>query len=359
MWRFVKLVLFSAVVLVLAVGCVAPPVDMAASSNGGVDTTATDTVEEGAAGDTLDLVKVVSLPFITFAPFYIGVEEGYFADQGIDVEIVDMRVQEEILPALASGQVDVTSGLVSAGMFNAIARGANVKITADKGVVDPDGCVNWSIAGRSDLIENGELEDVAQMAGRTVNIVPATWLEYYLATVLETGGLTLDDIEKVNLSSAATPDALAQGSIDMAVNSEPWVTRFNAAGHFPVFQLPQEVLPEDSGAVILFGPKLLDENRELGVRFMAGYLQAVQQYQEGKTARNLEIIAEFSQLPPELLEEMCWPAIRPTGEVNTDSAVAFEEWAQARGYLDTVVAPEQFYDGSFVAEANALLDAGQ
>jgi NitT/TauT family transport system substrate-binding protein len=358
MWRSLKVVLFLLVVLLVLAGCIAPPVDVATGDTGAAPAEA-GTADSGAHDGAADLVKVVSLPFITFAPFYIGVEEGYFADQGIDVEIVDMRVQEEILPALASGQVDVTSGLVSAGMFNAIARGANVKITADKGVVDPEGCINWSIAGRSELIENGELEDVAQIAGRTVNIVPATWLEYYLAKVLETGGLTLDDIEKVNLSSWSMPDALAQGSIDLAVNSEPWVTRFNAAGHFPVFQLPQEILPDDSGAVILFGPKLLDENRDLGVRFMTAYLRAVRQYQEGKTARNLEIIADFSELEPELLEEMCWPAIRTTGEVNTDSALAFEEWAVARGYQDSVVAPEQFYDGSYVEAANTLLGAGQ
>jgi ABC-type nitrate/sulfonate/bicarbonate transport system substrate-binding protein len=31
-------------------------------------------------------VKVVTLPFITFAPYYIGLEEGYFEHYGIDVE---------------------------------------------------------------------------------------------------------------------------------------------------------------------------------------------------------------------------------------------------------------------------------
>lgn len=304
-------------------------------------------------------VKVVTLPFITFAPYYIGLEEGYFEHYGIDVELVEFTVQEEILPALSSGQVDVSSGLVSAGMFNAIARGADIKITADKGYVDPNGCVNWSVLGRKDLVESGGLESADQLDGLTINIVPTTWLEYYLSVVLAEGGLTLDDIEKVNVSSPAVPDALDSAQIDVAVNAEPWVTRLGAAGHVPVLGLPQELTPGESGAVQLYGPTLLGDNREVGIRFMAGYLKAVEQYVEGPTERNLEIISEFSQLPEDLLSEMCWPAINPTGDVAVDGVMAFQDFALERGYLDEVVQPEQFMDDSFLTAARELVgDSG-
>jgi NitT/TauT family transport system substrate-binding protein len=302
-------------------------------------------------------VKVVTLPFITFAPYYIGVEEGYYAKYGIDVELVNMTVQEEILPALSSGQVDVSSGLLSAGMFNAIDRGAEIVITADKGIVDPDGCVNWSILGRSDLIESGALDSPDQLAGLTVNIVPATWLEYYLHVVLESGGLTLDDIEKVNISSPAVPDALNTQQIDVAVNSEPWVTILANSGHLPVLALPQEVLSDESGAVMLYGPTLLGENHEVGVRFMAGYLESVAQYSEGKTEGNLDIIQTFTELDRGLLDAMCWPAINPTGEVSVGGVDEFQDFAVARGYQDAVVSADDYYDGSYLTEAAALLEA--
>jgi NitT/TauT family transport system substrate-binding protein len=333
------------------------------TSSGGVTTTSDATTTTSAPETTtteaeweIVKVKVVSLPFITFAPYYIGVEEGYFEHYGIDVELVEFTVQEEILPALSSGQVDVSSGLVSAGMFNAIARGADIKITADKGYVDPDGCVNWSVLGRKDLVESGALDTADQLAGLTVNIVPATWLEYYLSVVLAEGDLTLDDIEKVNISSPAVPDGLDSEQLDAAVNAEPWVTRLGAAGHVPVMGLPQELTPGQSGAVQLYGPGLLGENRDAGVRFMAGYLRAVEQYSEGPTERNLEIISEFSQLPEELLSSMCWPAINPTGEVAVDGVMAFQEFAVDRGYLDEVVEPAQFIDDSFLAEARELME---
>ena len=335
------------------------------STTAGVVTTtnAAVTTTETAAATTVTVapepatVKVVTLPFITFAPFYIGVEEGYFADQGIEVELVNMTVQEEILPALSSGQVDVSSGLVSAGMFNAIARGAEIAITADKGVVDPAGCVNWSILGRKDLVESGALESPEQLEGLTINVVPATWLEYYLSVVLASGGLTLDDIEPTNISAPAVPDALNSSQLDAAVNAEPWVTILANSGHVHVLPLPQDILANESGAVMLYGPGLLGENTDVGVRFMAGYLEAVAQYAEGKTPRNLDIIEAFTELDRSLLDAMCWPAINPTGEVAVDGVIDFQDFAVERGYLDEAVPADEFYDGSFLVEAVALLEA--
>lgn len=322
------------------------------------ETTSTSAPESTTTTFETTTVKVVTLPFITFAPYYIGLEEGYFDHYGIDVELVEFTVQEEILPALASGQVDVSSGLVSAGMFNAISRGSDIRITADKGYVDPNGCVNWSVLGRKDLVDSGGLESADQLAGMTVNIVPATWLEYYLSLVLAEGNLTLDDLEKVNISSPAVPDALDSAQIDVAVNAEPWVTRLGAAGHVPVLGLPQELTPGESGAVQLYGPTLLGENQEVGIRFMAGYLKAVEQYEEGPTERNLEIISEFSQLPEDLLSEMCWPALNPTGDVAVDGLMAFQDFAVERGYLDEVVQPDQFMDDTFLTGARELIGEG-
>ncbi|REK25338.1 MAG: hypothetical protein DWQ40_00770 [Actinobacteria bacterium] len=322
--------------------------------------TTTSSVAETTTTTTFETVtvKVVTLPFITFAPYYIGLEEGYYEKYGIDIELVEFTVQEEILPALSSGQVDVSSGLVSAGMFNAMARGSEIKIVADKGYVDPDGCVNWTVLGRDDLVESGELDTADQLEGLTVNIVPATWLEYYLSEVLAEGDLTLDDIDKVNISSPAVPEALDTDQIDAAVNAEPWVTRLNAAGHVPVLPLPQELTPGQSGAVQLFGPTLLGDNRDVGVRFMAGYLESVAQYAEGPTERNLEIIAEFSQLPEDLLSTMCWPAINPSGDVDENGIMRFQEFAVDRQYLDTIVEADVFMDSSFLEEAREMMGAG-
>jgi NitT/TauT family transport system substrate-binding protein len=41
------------------------------------------------------------------AAFYIGVEKGYFAEQGIDVQLVPFKVPADVTAAVATGNVDV------------------------------------------------------------------------------------------------------------------------------------------------------------------------------------------------------------------------------------------------------------
>ena len=117
--------------------------------------------------------------------------------------------------------------------------------------------------------------------------------------------------------------------------------------------------PDAEAAVVLYGPTLLNENQDVANRFMTAYLKAVRQYNEGKTPRNIELLAEFSNIDPEFLERMCWPALRTSGELNVQAVLDFQDWALEAGHLDNAISAEQFYDGSFVTYANLALDSAQ
>jgi len=358
-YRFVAV--FGCVILMslLVQACAAPPTPQPAATQEVVQTEEpTPTPEPTQAAETAKL-KVMIQPFVTFVPFYIAEEEGYYAEQNLEVELISVTVNQEILPALSSGQVDVSSGLISAGLLNAIDRGGSFKIVADKGFVDPNNCDNYALVARRDLAEAGTFESVADLRGHTVNVVPATFLEYYLATLLETEGLTMDDIEISDVPVPAQPEAFEQKTLELTLNSEPWVTRFQDAGHSPVLTPPSELVPDAEAAVVLYGPTLLNENEDVANRFMTAYLKAVRQYNEGKTPRNIELLAEFSNIDPEFLERMCWPALRTSGELNVQAVLDFQDWALEAGHLDNAISAEQFYDGSFVTYANLALDSAQ
>ena len=81
-------------------------------------------------------LRVSLLPYISYAPFAIGKEEGYFADQGLEIELVEMR-SENIIPTLVQGKVDVGAGFMGVSILNAIERGARIKFVADKGHIAP------------------------------------------------------------------------------------------------------------------------------------------------------------------------------------------------------------------------------
>jgi hypothetical protein len=90
---------------------------------------------------------------------------------------------------------------------------------------------------------------------------------------------------------------------------------------------------------------------------MLAYLRAVRQLDQGKTERNLEILAEYTGLDREFLVKACWPSFHDDGWVDVQSVLDFQAWAVEKGYLDSTVAEEQFWDPGFIEHANEVLGA--
>ena len=178
-----------------------------------------------------------------------------------------------------------------------------------------------------------------------------------LEQFLNTANLTLEQVENVDILENVEPEALASGSLDVAISGEPWITRAEQAGQGRLWVSGQEIIPDFQFGVILYGPTLLEENPEAGQRFMAANLRAVRQLNEGKTERNIELMIAFTKLDRELVEQICWPAIRSDGQINSESILAFQDWAVSNDYLDDAVTVEQFWDPSFIEYANEVLDA--
>lgn len=302
-------------------------------------------------------LRVHVASFLSYAPYFIAKEEGYFAEQGLVVEFVEgAPAPENILP-LAHGELDVWAGGLVSGMLNAVAREGNLKLVANKGYIEPATCTYLSALASSDLIEAGELDSPSQLSGRRIGMIPASLQTFYLSKMVEGSGVTLGDMEVVNLPNPAKLEAMRDGSLDLVITAEPWVTRIKDTGAAQVWMPAAEVLPDFHFAYVVFGPTILEGSPDAGRRFMVAYLRAVQQYSEGKTERNLEILNKHTGLDRELLLRACWPAIRTDGWINPDSVLEFQAWAIEEGFLDNSVTEEQFWDPTFVEYANQVLGA--
>jgi NitT/TauT family transport system substrate-binding protein len=318
---------------------------------------ATSPVEQPTPGPAK--LKVTLAPYLGFAPFFIAKDEGYFAEQGLEIEFVPMDAPEDAVPMLVTGEMDVAAGFVAINALNAIARGATLKYVADKGYVDAEGCTYWTMMVSPILAEGGEPLSPAQLQGQPVDVLVPSPESYYLDQVLRPAGLTLDDIEMMDIPGPPVEaEALAEGSLALGFFAEPWVSRVLQAGQGVVWMPSEQVVPDFQLAAIIYGPTLLEQNPDLGKRFMVAYLKAVRQYNEGKTERNLELIAENTGLERELLMEACWPPLRNDGQLNAQSILDFEAWALEKGLLDSTVSEEQFWDASFVEYANQVLETG-
>jgi len=322
----------------LLAGCVVQPV-------------ASETEE--AAAETPVALKVQTLPYLSFSPYFIAQEEGYFAEQGLDIEFVRFQRSSDAIPALLQGELDVLSGAISFGLLNAMAREPAIKLVADKGYAAADGCTDVTLLARADLLANKET--ARPFSGARVVVNPLSIRGYLLAEVLAQEGMTMDDLELIDIANPAVGEAFADEAIDYVVTAEPWTTRLLAQGVADVLIAAQDVVPDLQIGLVTYGPNLLTKAPAVGERFMVAYLQGVRQYNEGKTERNLEIISQYTELPMELLEAVCWGAMRSDGALNLESMLAFQAWGVATETVDTPVAEGALFEQRFIDYANQTL----
>jgi NitT/TauT family transport system substrate-binding protein len=303
----------------------------------------------------LTKIKVSVLPFLTYAPLFIAKEEGYYAEQGLDVEFVPIDKNSDAMAPLAQGQIDVASGSFDVSTLNAIAKGANIKYVSDKGYLDPNGCSAMTFVVRKDLMETGALKDPAKLKGMKVALMPASASEYALDLMLKDTGVSTKDMDVENIPLPARLEAMKNGSLDITAVSDPWTVRFAKSGDTAVWKGLEQVLPNIQFSINIYGPNFLTKNPELGKKYMIAYLKGVRQYNLGKTDRNVEIVAKYTQMSPEEVKQSCWMTMKADGMIDKSVLTGFQEWALARGFQVGLVPLDKLVDTSFVQYANEAL----
>ena len=302
----------------------------------------------------LTKVKVALLPTISFAPFFIGIEEGYFEEQGIEVELEKFSQSTNWVPALAQGDIDVGAGGITSSFFNSIARGMNIRIVADKGNLQGD-CDYAAIVVRKDLFENDEITELSDLKGLKIGLSYLSTWGYVYSEILKKGNLSLDDIEVINLRDSERIEAMQTKGIAAATIGEPSLTQVIDMGLGVKLIGWKDAIPDFQLGYILYGPNLLEKDPQLGKRFMVAYLKSVRQYNEGKTARNIEIIRRDTDLEKDLIERSCWPPIYSDGHLSVQSLLEVQNWGYENGYVDSLVSVDQLIDESFLEYANEVL----
>jgi len=297
-------------------------------------------------------VRVAYLPLMSNGPLFIAKEEGYFTQQGINVEFEKFQSATTALPALINGDIAVSGGQVSPGLVNAVTKGAHVRIVADKGRASPGSCVAQGLMVRRDLFESGVVTKASDLKGR--RIMANSEQSYGISRILDMGNLTNDDVEMVNMDFASGAVALSNGGIDAGYLSEPYVTQVNNS-RSAVMLIPAQAYSPDWPAPLYYGPAILDKDPELGKRFMVAYLQGVKQYNQGKTERNLAILGNYTKLDRELLNQSCWMAVSNDGDLPRKPVREYLDWMYKNNKIDKNPDDDQLFDMSYVNYANAVL----
>lgn len=288
------------------------------------------------------------------APQLLALERGYFREQGITIDVNNFATAVDMIPLLASGQLDTGTGSLNAGVFNAAARSIPIRIAADAGHVGPSDRPFNGLVVRKELIDSGQVRAAADLRGRKISIIARGNLFHLLFDRLSAevpGGLSDDDQAVVSMPDTAV--ALANGSIDATFSFEPFMSNLVASGVGARLLSGNDLFPNHTVSVVLYAPSFADDRTDLARRWMVAYLRGVRDYNAAfGEGRGLdEAIGVFVQyLPikdPAIYRAMGVPLLNPSGTVDGANVALQQEMYVRLGLVTTPVDMSRAIDTRF------------
>lgn len=258
----------------------------ACSGSGTAEDPDTSATSGTPATDELTPVAIGLLPILDSAPLHVGLEQGFFEDEGIDLTIEPIQGGPAGVAAVTTGdlQFSFTSPI---SFFQAHSQGIELVYAGAAGssTGDPEAdVVGFVAAPGSDITSAADLEG-RSVAVNTINNIAEVTLRQSLQAV----GVDPADVEFVELPLPEMLPAMENGQVDAAWTSEPFRTFNLQAG--ATFVVPSAVDASDGSALLL------------GMYFTSAQYAADEPETMAAFSRALERSAQFSDENPDVVRE--------------------------------------------------------
>ena len=225
-------------------------------------------------------VKIGGTRSATDIGLWVAHKKGFFRDEGIDAEFVTFDSAARTIAALGTGELDVVAGGHSAGLFNAVGRGIDIRIVADKSQ-NVTGRSSIKMLVRKDLVDSGRYKGLADLKGlKVAEAAPGGSAQPILYKFLEKAGLGYDDVEHVYMSFPQMTVALQNKAIDVALPAEPSVTQALRMGGVVAVANDYDVYPVHEVSEIMYSGKFATERPDVARHFMKAFLRGVRYHND-------------------------------------------------------------------------------
>lgn len=237
------------------------------------------------AKDTGDL-KTVSIQIDGFAvpyyaPLYLAQENGYFAEEGLNVEFY-YAAAADIVKNVAAGNVEF--GFPNAdAVVAAKAQGIPVKVVHTTYQEGLGAIIFGSDSG---------ISTPADLKGKKVAVTSLGSANYFqLQAAMESAGLTIDDVQVEIVGTGAILTALTEGQVDAIVFSKLRTIELNNSGYAASEITCDQFLPS-FGNVLVAGDKLVAEDPETVDGFCRALNKAIEYIIDGHVEEAVDMSIE-------------------------------------------------------------------
>ena len=279
---------------------------------------------------------------------YEAVDKGFFADENLNVTVEPPADPTAILGLVATGKSDFAF-YYQPDLLQARQQGVPVVAVA--------GIVQQPLNSIMTLKSSG-IETPAELAGKKIGTPGLPWNDAMLATMLEADGVSIDDVQVVDLGWNVSPGLMA-GEVD-AIVGVYWtyesIIMANEGFETNVLYPHEWGVPSYYELVLVTSEENIANNPELVQRFVRafnkGYGQAASDPQGSvDTMLGLNPEAEIDEPTDregvELLAPLWNSEGAPVGSFDDSRWESLVEWMKAQDLLDDSIVAEDAYDSSF------------
>ena len=205
------------------------------------------------------------------APDVIAIRQGYFTQEGLDVEWRRFALGKEGRDAMIAGAIDINATAPTPFL-----------VGLDKGVPYTAIAVNSLFCGTNHLVvlESSDINTVAQLRGKKVGLPKGTITEHiFLTRIMPANGLKPGDIQIANIpdSKDRVPSLVAK-AVDATALGDPFVS---VAEHEGLVRSIENYCKYDPLPFILTAAdKIVKERPQAVVAYLRGWLRAVKLLKE-------------------------------------------------------------------------------
>jgi NitT/TauT family transport system substrate-binding protein len=317
-----------------------------------------------SAAQAVDKVAVGTGGSASDAPFYIAYDKGFFKDEGLDVDLIVLDSGAKVIAPLGTGELDVGSGALSVGFWNALIRGVKFRIVADRGHAEP-GYLYQTVFMRKDLVDGGQFKSLADLKGVRMGFAAQGVTSLSLLNeAAKFAGIKYEDVVPVYLSFPQQIAALQNKALDGTFLIEPQATAAVNAGYGVRFMDTNVFYPHQQISTIFYSDKFARERKDVADKFMRAWLRGVRTYNDaikgGKIAgagadEVVQTMAKSFNMKPELIREMYSQAVHVDGVVNAAGIQKDLDFFQKQGWVAGHIKASDVIDMSFAQKASAGL----
>ena len=272
--------------------------------------------EQQGKDTKLSKLTIGLMPDTDSIPFIIAAERGYFAEEGVEVELVPFKSAMERDAALQSGNLD---GAVSDLLAVIFARSGGFSMHA---VSYTDGNYNLVAGG------NAGISAAADLRGKDIAISRNTIIEYVTDEILSVNGMKEQDVSKVVIPQIPVRlEMLQSGNLAAAVLPEPMASVAVASGSRYVTGSGELGI---NPGVIVFADSAINEKADSIRAMYRAYNKSVEYLNHAPRAEYIDLVMEKSGFPAPARDALELKPYRPArlpAEKDVEEAV---HWVKSK-----------------------------